>query len=519
MFNHKAIFSLFLFSLLTFSVAGQNEDNALSYSYQRPTGTARSMALGGAMGALGGDYSAIGINPAGIAVYRSSEFSFTPSLIYNNTESDYYGTSSSDDKFSFPINHISYVGTSRLMRETDGLVSTHFAIGYNRTNNYNRKSFIQHDGVASSLLYMFSANASGFTPQGLDNFYTGIAYDAFLLENLPGYSNEYIHAYEFVNDEGYVELGPVNGLNQKKMITEKGHSGVFDISFGANFGNKFYAGATVGIASITNTKESQHYEKADDEVYNEYIDYRRNNGFEILDDFYFNEYEKTTGTGINLKVGAIYKPINSLRLGAAFHTPTYYAMDMQYDTEAISYFFDADNYDIQSDLGKSSFNFRTPLKAIGSIAYIFGTQGLISFDYEYTDYSSMKYKSKNNDVREKAIMETLNETITNTFKATHNFRIGAEYRLAEFLALRGGYAYFQNPYKDDYQNSEGKHFNITGGLGFRAGNMTIDVAYLYNKETYIHSLYYSQEIPSDVQKPADMTSVDHQLALTLGWRF
>jgi hypothetical protein len=521
MFRYKFLVSILSLFLVVTLTRGQNEDNALNYSYDRPTGTARSIALGGAMGALGGDYSAIGINPAGIAVYRSSEFSFTPSLIFNTTESDYYGTVSSDDKFSVPFNQISYVGTSRLMRENiDGIVSTHFGIGYNRTNNYNRKSYIQHDGVESSLLYMFAANAYDLTPQQLDDFYTGIAYDARLLELVPESDYyEYIHAYEFVNDEGFLELGPVDGINQKKMITESGHSGIFDLSFGANIANKFYAGASLGIATLTQKKESQHYEQASDEVYDAYIDYRLNNGFEILDDFYFDEYEKTTGTGINLKVGAIFKPVNSLRLGAAFHTPTYYSMKMEYETQATAYFFDADNYEMTSDLGEFSFNFRTPMKAIGSIAYIFGTKGLISFDYEYTDYASMKYKSKNNEIQETSALKSLNEIIKNTFRATHNFRLGAEYKITPMVALRGGYAYFQNPYQEDYLNSDGKHFNITGGLGFRTGNMTIDLAYLYNKETYIHSLYYSQEIPDDVQEPADMTSTDHQLAVTLGWRF
>ncbi|WP_234408509.1 hypothetical protein [Marinilabilia salmonicolor] len=133
--------------LINTSINAQTEDHALRFSTQNPTGTARSIGLGGAMGALGGDYSAISINPAGIAVYRSSEFSFTPSLVFGQTESNYYGNLSTDDKFSVPINQVSYVGTSRLMREVEtGLVSTHFAIGYNRTNNYNRKSFIQADG-------------------------------------------------------------------------------------------------------------------------------------------------------------------------------------------------------------------------------------------------------------------------------------------------------------------------------------------------------------------------------------
>jgi hypothetical protein len=519
----KYLFFATALLLINTTINAQTEDHALRFSSQNPTGTARSIGLGGAMGALGGDYSAVGINPAGIAVYRSSEFAFTPSMVFGQTESNYYGTMSQDDKFSIPINQISYVGTSKLMREVEtGLVSTHFGIGYRRTNNYNRKSFIQADGMKSSLLHSFASNSFDLNTKQLDNFYTGIAYDARLTDLIPGSNlNEYLHAFEFVNEEGFLELGPVNGVNQMKLITESGYSGLFDLSFGANFSNQFYLGASLGVATIENTIESQHYEQGSDEVYNAYIDYRLDNEFEILDDFYFDEYERTSGTGINLKVGAIFKPVQSIRLGASVHTPTYYSMRMEYDTQARSNFFDADNYEMTSDLGEYSYNFRTPLKAVGSFAYIIGTKGLISVDYEYTDYSTMQFKSKNNRVGETSQLSALNNELENLFRATHNLRFGAEFRLSPMVSLRGGYAMFQNPYRQDKNllNANGEHYNVTGGLGFRSGNMTIDVAYLYNYETYIHSLYYTPELANDIQQPAEMTAEDHHLAVTLGWRF
>ena len=520
--------------LLIAPLHAQNEDNAISYSYDRPTGTARSIGLGGAMGALGGDYSAIGINPAGIAIYRSSEFGFTPSIMFNETESNYYGTSTSDDKISVPINHISYVATNRSMREIDnGIVSTHFGIGYNRTNSYNRKSFIQGEGIKSSLLDMFVYNAGSQTTQELDDFYLGQAFDAYLIdkiapENLPeGAAYQYLHAYEYLDENLNPQFGPVeNGVNQKKIIDESGYSGQFDLTFGANISNKFHLGASLGIASLVNKKISSHYEQAipsedPESQYQDYIYYRDLDDREVLDDFYFDEYEKTNGTGVNLTAGAIFKLLNNIRIGASLQTPTFYSMDMEYDTEAKAYFFDADNYEMTSPLGEMSFNFRTPYKATGSFAYIFGNKGLISVDYEFTDYSAMEYKSKNNNMSEVSYFNDLNETINNTFRATHNLRFGAELKLSPMLALRGGYAMFENPYKEEFLNSEGEHFNITGGFGFRVNNMSIDVSYLYNQETYIHSLYQTDTnfLEAEFQQPADMTSTDHQLAVTLGWRF
>lgn len=500
--------------------AAQNEDNALSYSLLKPTGTARSISLGGAMGALGGDYSAIGINPAGIAVYRSNEFSFTPSLMLSNTDSRYYGTSTSEEKFSIPLNHISYVGTMMPMRAAEsGLVSTHFAIGYNRTNNYNRKSYIQASGVESSLLDMFIGNSEGLTPQGLDNFYTGIAYDARLTELLPDIGDAYYHGYEYIDGDNNIQWGASN-LEQMKVIDEDGYSGLFDLSFGANFSNKFYLGASLGIASLYNKMQSQHYERAD-EYYQAYIDYREGNDeLAVLADFYFDERVRTTGVGVNLKLGMIFRPVKNLRLGAAVHTPTFYSMDMEYETRARSYFFDADNYDIISPLGEISYNFRTPLKAVGSLAVLLGDKGLLSVDYEYTDYSTMQYRSKNSALTETRGFNDANDVISSTFQATHDLRFGAEIKLTPMVALRGGYDYFQNPYKKEFLNSEGERYNITGGIGFRHQNMFVDLAYLYRYQSYIHSLYYAPALPEDIpQEPANMTTVDHQVAVTVGWKF
>ena len=60
----------------------QNETDALRFSQTFPGGTARTIGMSGAFGAFGGDFSTLSINPAGIGVYRSSEFSITPAMNY-----------------------------------------------------------------------------------------------------------------------------------------------------------------------------------------------------------------------------------------------------------------------------------------------------------------------------------------------------------------------------------------------------------------------------------------------------
>jgi len=164
----------------------QAPDDALRLSLNRPIGTARSLSLSNAVGALGGDYTSIGINPAGVAVYRSSEFTFTPSLTINNTNSNYYGYSADDDKISFPLQQIGFVGTYRPMREvTSGLVSSHFSIGYQRTADFNRRSFIQAYKVPSSLLDEIVYQADGLSPNDMYSFpRIRVMYDSYLIDPL-----------------------------------------------------------------------------------------------------------------------------------------------------------------------------------------------------------------------------------------------------------------------------------------------------------------------------------------------
>lgn len=504
----------------------QNETDAIRFSLNRPTGTARSISLGGAMGALGGDYTSIGINPAGIAVYRSSEFTFTPSLTYTQTKASYNGTASEDDKFYLPIQQIGFVGTYKPSLEpATGLISTHFSIGYTRNNSFARNTYIQGRGLQSSLLDEFVSYSNTFLPGELSNFYEGIAYDVELLELLPGAADVYYSAFEYLNEaEGKIVFGPLYGINQGKVITERGSSGEFSIAGGANFSHKFYIGGSLGVSTLYYSMKSEHYETAtmgaNGRYAAEYYASREGMGLKTLDYFSFNDNFTTTGVGVNLKVGVIFKPVNSVRIGAAVHTPNFYSIDLEYETDVKAKYLNGTTILPEKvPFGEFSYNFRTPWKLMGSLAYIIGDKGLVSVDYERTNYANMKYKSKGGSFQEMNNMDAMNDKISDTFRATNNLRFGAEYRVSETISLRGGYAAYQNPYKKGFLNSKGTHNAFSGGLGYRMSNMYIDFAYLLRQEKDIHSLYNSPDIGQEYQPVANITTNTHQFAVTLGWRF
>ena len=55
----------------------QNEIDILRYSYQEALGSTRTMAMGGAFGALGADLASLNGNPAGIGMYRRGDAGVT----------------------------------------------------------------------------------------------------------------------------------------------------------------------------------------------------------------------------------------------------------------------------------------------------------------------------------------------------------------------------------------------------------------------------------------------------------
>ena len=522
-------------------VRSQNEDDALRFSMDRFSGTARSLSLSGAMGALGGDFSSIAINPAGLAVYRSSEFTFTPALQYHKSDADYYGIKSTDDKFSIPLLQIGFVGTYTPLREvTSGIISSHFSVGYNRTNSFSRRYYMEGYNIKNSLLDRFTFNANA---NGLDNFYSGVLYGTGLLYDYDDYPGEYYNAFEYIgydpNGDGYIGFGPNNGVNQIRAIDESGNAGEFHIGGAINVSNKVLLGATFGVNSFNYNRDMQHYEEVSGNNYGDWYPwqyYEHNIGAEGLDNYTFEEKISTVGVGINLKVGVIYKPINSLRVGASFHTPIFYSMNEEFETFAIGNFFKVSLNDEKNEYilgpnveaksnkwGDFSYNFRTPFKATGSLAYIFGNRGLISVDYEYTDYSSMSFVSKGSNISDKSYFKDLNNIISNTFINTHNVRVGAEIRPTDLFTLRGGYGYYQSPYKKLFLNSDNKHQTFSGGFGYRMNNMFIDFAYMLRKEKFIYSPFNLDDVdyilPEDKAQSADITSNNHLVAITLGWRF
>lgn len=485
--------------LFTFSAFAQDLTDALKYSNYRLSGTARSAAMGNAFGALGGDFSSLSINPAGVAVYRSGEFTFSTSVGKVNTEGTFLGNTTSDSRYNVNIGNIGYVTTIPTGESSEsGLVSLSFGLGFNRLANFTMNSLAEGSKSNHSLLAYFTENVnySGLAPEDFDPYYERLAWDTYLI-NYDEQNKEY---FNDITDNKY-------GQSQRKTADKKGYINEYLISFGANFNHKFYLGGTVGIHDVYFTENANLYE------------FDGQNNIPYFNNFNFNTFLKTAGNGFNIKVGAIYKPINNLRLGVAVHSPTFYRLNDLYDSGMESSITYPDgvteHYSAKPDKsGVYDYQIETPLKAIFSGAYVIGKSGLISVDYELVDYSTAKLKNGSDGYS----YHDENAVIKNAYKTVGNLHVGGEFRVNQNFSLRAGYENFPSVYKSSYLNSvnpngDAKYSTIAGGIGFKQGGFFLDATY-----KRIMSEEFAKLYPGSINM-AKYTGTENDFIFTLGYKF
>ncbi len=494
----------FLASALLCSVTffAQSYEDAIRYSQPQIQGTARYMSMGGAFTSLGGDYSAIGLNPAGIASYRSSEFSFTSSINISASKGNINGSSNlSDNKTTFSINQFGYVGTVKPMREvTKGIVSTHFAIGYNRNNNFNYRSMASLFGASNSMTDYFKIDADdGY----FDDYHTDLAYNAYLID--PVYDENGNETGEFTN-----YLYDTDLVDQTRVIEKSGNSSEINFTAGMNISNILQLGASINYNMIHYDEESYYYEQfSDQNTYNA----------DAFSQYKLYDYLKARGNGVSLKAGFIVKPLPKLRIGASFHSPTWYSIQEDYGSDINADFY---NYDSQSSWTDSYFdyNFSTPLKVEAGISYILGKYAIFSFDYEYIDYASSKFKSKTNNIDDLDFIASINSTIKSELTAANNYRAGIEVRIHPQISLRGGYAFQDSPYKTEPKDNS--LTNITAGIGYKVDNFFLDCAYVNSQYSHGGYIYdWSTEYDDSYGAPSynNYKTTDHYAVVTMGWKF
>src|SRR5215211_4200847 len=121
--------------LYTYSF-GQEPADALRYSWYVQGGSARTQAIGGAMGSLGGDITATFVNPAGLAFYKTGDFIFSPAYRFGKTKATYLDSAGQDKTKRFSWGTTGFViGTGGNNNRT--VRNSALSIAYNRTADFN----------------------------------------------------------------------------------------------------------------------------------------------------------------------------------------------------------------------------------------------------------------------------------------------------------------------------------------------------------------------------------------------
>lgn len=517
----------------------QTAIDAFQLSHSDLRGTARYMSMGGAFGALGGDLSTLNNNPGGIGLYRKSELGVTLNIEASSIKSatSIMTQSTSQTKVSVP--NFGYVGAAWL--GNDVMPYFTWGVSYGRIVNMNRRykgqarmngslyNYVAQysDGYTSNQLSAEGTDNGGYSSPDYIPWLSILSYNGMAINPI-GSTSQYQGPWQndHVNSNG--DRTPSTGISEFD-VDEHGYVDEYAIDFGGNIMNTVYWGMGFGITDIELTQNTHYTEDIKNAVIMdptaELGDLKIGNANTTL-----SNYKHIDGTGFNFKLGVIVRPINALRIGFAFHTPTYYNInqssgaDLNYDYT----FFNPDGHNINYSGTPNeyrSWKLRTPWRMQVSAAGIIGTSGIISMEYEYRPYQNMNLRSDYGDE-----LTNYNQDIKTYYKAANILRFGAEYRILPQLSIRAGYVHESTPTGIAISNNEVTVYTsnpddtgtnpaytldnstqyITCGLGYRYKNFSIDAAYVYKHRT---SEYHSFT-PNDAFDTAGLTATPYQAKLT-----
>lgn len=497
-------------------------------------GTARSMSMAGAFTSLGGDIASMGINPAGLGMYRSNDISFSPMMGFQSADNS--ATAWGENEQSrFALSNLGVV-FNLYENPSTRLVSVSMGLGYNRVADFNYRYGFTSQSGASSAPYRSIADAfslmmgqSGLFPDNngalnydyRDAYYWGgiLAYNGYLLD----VGEDNLGKFYTTADR----LGVNAGVGHTVGMQSRGSVGEYDISFGLNIDNKLYLGFTWGIQSVR-WKQQMYY--GEDYLYDSTPVY--SDGAPLKEPAEWMDYNQAVevkGTGMNAKIGLIYRPVEALRLGVALHTPTYYALERSYQAYMgtnLSFGGVGDTTPILEDYGENTWDFYSPTRLMFGASYTFGRFAVLSVDYERDWYNGIRVKNipMGFDLTE----DDYRHEFKTNFKGSNTLRIGAEVKPLPNFALRAGYGVAEGALRNDkslYYNTplNERTTCYSAGVGFAFGATTLDLAYQHiaNKQTEYMLFYAMDEMGIfDTASPYYRTDFNRNyFTLSIGYRF
>jgi hypothetical protein len=468
------------------------------------------MAIGGALTALGGDLSSVLVNPAGLGMFKTSEIVLSPGFMFNNNKSTYLGTTEKESKSAFNLGTSGMILAFPENREREGSWTLGVSVG--RTANFNNR-------VVSNGLN----NISSFSEQYLEELVADNVIDPNVAaRDYPYGSSLAINTFLVEPDLdangdalGYYSLAtPQTGVMQNTETVTSG--GITTLGIGGSLNSNFIMiGGSLNL-DFLNYERNATYIESDNTS-------DGNNNFKS---FTVNDYLRTEGEGVNFKVGLIVKPIEQLRIGLAFHTPTWYNMTDIYSTRITT---DLEGYadpgtltqsseDLVGGPGNFQYDFANPWRWSAGVAYVIREvkdvakqKGFISADVEFVNYGKGEFQDSESFSADP--FADVNAVISSEYQNAVNVRVGGELKF-NTLMVRGGFGYFANPYTDP--ELDGTRINISGGLGYRNKGKFVDLTYVHQ---IVNDGYYPYRLQDNFFAPAALSGGVGNLMLTVGFKF
>ena len=533
---------------LSFGGAVLNRDGVMAgefaqLSQTQPFGTARSMALGGAFASLGADLASMSVNPAGLGMYQRNEIVLTPMMTFQSSDTAGTNPFGKNGKNRFAM--ANFGAALNTYQSSGTLTSLTIGIGLNRIADFNSRYSYKFDtpypnggGQAPSIADVFGRQLgqAGIFPN--NNGELGYDYNnPYFWPAILGYNGYMISSFTDAAGSYYVPdcIGSNASILHYMDVVNSGSINEFALSFGANFNNIVYLGATIGIQSV---------HKSTGIYYGE--DYRYDNGpaansagdqlTSQLDYADLYQHSVLDGSGANLKIGVIVRPSEALRIGVAFHTPTYYSLERSYYGTINSQLYNNDTGDTeinsdgtpyQDDMGSDSWCFTSPARLMLGISYTFGNFGLISIDYERDWYNGIRVKNTPDGFD--IYPEDYKAEFKHGFQGTNTLRAGIEIKPLPVMALRVGGGFTGSMFKNrnDYYDMPLAYRTsyVAAGIGFNLSrSISLDMAYQYiaDKQTP-YQLFYSLDRDTgtyyDRTGLFDTQSTRHNAVLSLAFHF
>ena len=482
---------------------GQDLTDALRYSTGTTEGTARFKSMSGAFGALGGDMSAVSMNPAGSAIFNLSHGSLTLSSLKVSNDVAYGSNTQALKDNSFDMNQIgaAFVFNNRNTESTwNKFVVSLF---YEQLQNYDNQ-FSAAGTTQNSIGSYFTDYANGLRldeitalpGENISQAYSGIGsefgssyqqaylgYESFILEPADDTDNE---------NTAYASNIAAGDFYQKYSYASTGYNGKFSANLGFQYDKNIYFGINLNSHFLNYERSTLFYED-------------NTNTGSTINEVHFKNTLLTTGEGFSLQLGSIVKVNDFIRLGLTYDSPTW--MRLREETTQYLYTFeDATSLEAEVDPAVINvfpeYHLRTPSQITGSAAFIIGDTGLISIDYSRKDYSTTEFRSNSG-----GNFSQQNSVISNTLKAANTVRIGGELRHKKF-SYRGGYKMEQSPYKDTAAYGDLKGFSL--GLGYDFGGSRLDLAYENSKRKMDHRFFNAGNLDT-----ARINTTNSNVSLTL----